>query len=41
MLHNFRGSLQGAHLANPGHIFAVPLEPELEILVRIKTLGIH
>jgi hypothetical protein len=36
MLDDFGRALQRAHLAHAGDIFAVPINAELEILVRIK-----
>src|SRR6266508_3284524 len=40
MFDNFRGALERTDLADSGHVFSVPLDAELEILVRIETLSV-
>ena len=40
MLHDIGASLQGAALAYPGYITAVPLHAEFEILVGIEALWV-
>src|SRR5262249_45946109 len=41
VLHQFRRPLQRADLADAGHVAAVPLDAELEVLVRIEPGGVH
>src|SRR6185437_2892910 len=40
MLDHLGGALQAGHLADAGHVAAVPLHPELEVLVGIEALRI-
>ena len=40
MLHDLGGALEAGELAAAGDVLAVPLQAELEILVRIETLWI-
>src|SRR5690349_16345176 len=40
VLDHFGGALQSRHLADAGHVAAIPLHPELEVLVRIEALRI-
>ena len=40
VLHQFRRSLQGAHLRGARDVAAVPLHPELEVLVRVEALRV-
>src|SRR5262249_18698304 len=40
MLDHFGSPLQRANLADTGHVAAIPFDPEFEILVWVKALGI-
>src|SRR6185437_15184190 len=40
VLDHLGGALESRHLADAGHVAAVPLHPELEVLVRIEALRI-
>jgi hypothetical protein len=37
VFHHFRGAFQRPDFADAGHIFAIPLQPELEILIRVHA----
>ena len=41
MLDHFSGALQRADLAYAGHIFAIPLDAEFEVLVWIEALWVN
>src|SRR5262249_46633572 len=40
MLDHFGGALERSDLADAGHVFAVPLHPELEVLVGVEALRV-
>src|SRR5260370_13247483 len=41
MFHHLRGPLQHANFADTSHVPAIPFDPELEVLVRIKALCVY
>jgi hypothetical protein len=41
MLDDFRGALERTHFAHSGHIVTVPLDPELEVFVRVDAASVY